>query len=66
MNRLPTDRFLVQCIFDIYEGDYPGKKGPDNKGENDPYLAIDVSAVAAKLQCSPELLFHRQRFSSRL
>ena len=59
MNRLPTDRFVLQCIYDMYEGSYPGKKGPDNKGENDPYLAIDIPAVAAKLQCSPELLFGR-------
>lgn len=54
MSPLPTDRFVLQCIFDMYEQSYPGEKG-----DNDPYLAIDIPAVAAKLQCSPELLFGR-------
>ena len=56
---LPTDRYVLQCIFDMYKDQYPGKKGADGKGENDPYIAIDVRAVAEKIQCAPELLFGR-------
>lgn len=50
---LPTERDVLRCIYDMYEESYPGEK----PGEKDPLLSIDVTAVAAKLQCSPELLF---------
>lgn len=51
MARLHTDREILRCIFDMYEGQYP-------KG-GDPWLPIDVQAVARQLKCSPELLFGR-------
>ena len=43
----------------MYESSYPGISQNDASGENDPYLPIDILAVAAKLQCKPELLFGR-------
>jgi hypothetical protein len=59
MNKLPTDRFLLECIFEMYKEDYPGVKGDDGRRSNDPYVAIDIRAVAKKLECTPELLFGR-------
>ena len=59
MNKLPTDRKVLQCIYDMYESSYPGAKVGAGGGENDPYIAIDVPAVAARLKCKPELLFGR-------
>lgn len=51
--KLPTEREVLRCVADTYESSYPGSK----PGENDPYLQIDVTAVADKLKCKPELLF---------
>jgi hypothetical protein len=59
MSVLPSDRAVLQCIYDIYKDSYPGPKSAAGKPENDPYIAIDVHAVAKKLECSPELLFGR-------
>lgn len=59
MNKLPTDRAILKCIYRMYESAYPGVQPESPRGENDPYLAIDVPAVAAKLRCKPELLFGR-------
>ena len=50
---LPTERDVLRGIYDMYEASYPGEK----PGENDPSLPIDVRAMAAKLNCKPELLF---------
>jgi hypothetical protein len=44
---------VLRCVAEMYEGSYPGSK----PGENDPYLPIDVTAVASKLECKPQLLF---------
>jgi hypothetical protein len=43
----------------MYESAYPGVSPGEERGENDPYLPIDVSAVARRLECKPELLFGR-------
>lgn len=43
----------------MYESAYPGKESADARGENDPYLPIQVSDVAARLGCTPEMLFGR-------
>jgi hypothetical protein len=43
----------------MYESAYPGAPPGEVRGENDPYLSIDVSAVAKRLNCKPELLFGR-------
>ncbi len=59
MNKLPTDRYVLQCIFDMYQSSYPGQRTAGGRGENDPYISIDIPAIANKLACSPELLFGR-------
>jgi hypothetical protein len=50
---LPTERDVLRGIFDMYEESYPSAK----PGENDPFIAIDINAVSAKLNCKPQLLF---------
>lgn len=65
--KLPTEREILKVIADLYEAEYPG----ENPGDNDPYLKIDVKAVAKKIECKPELLFgylyyyldHKHRYS---
>lgn len=59
MSKLPTDRQVLKCIYEMYESSYPGAIPGQVRGENDPYLPIDVHAVAKKLKCKPELLFGR-------
>ena len=59
MKRLPTDREILKCIFDLYESDYPGPKGEDGRGANDPLIPIDLTKVAARLGCGTELIFGR-------
>jgi hypothetical protein len=61
MSRLPTDREVLRCIFEMYEPAYPGEKN-GRKGVNDPYVPIDLPTVAAKLDTKPELLFGRLYF----
>jgi hypothetical protein len=41
----------------MYESSYPGQATESGDRENDPYVAIDVAAVAQKIGCSSELLF---------
>ena len=59
MNKLPTDREVLKCIYEMYESSYPCVQPGSARGENDPYLAIDIPAVAEKLKCKSELLFGR-------
>lgn len=59
MSKLPSDRKVLECIYEMYEASYPGDHSRTGSNENDPYVAIDVPAVAAKLNCKPELLFGR-------
>jgi len=59
MKQLPTDRQILQCIFEMYESEYPGIPPGATRGENDPHLPIDVRAVAERLGCNAELLFGR-------
>ena len=59
MNNLPTDREILSCIFDMYCSAYPGKPAGSERGENDPYMPIDIKALAARLGCNAELLFGR-------
>jgi hypothetical protein len=58
MNLLPTDRQVLKCLFEMYEPTYPGETN-GGKGENDPYVPVDLRAVAARLGTKPELLFGR-------
>jgi hypothetical protein len=57
MKKLPTEREVLRCIYEMYEPSYPGIPHGAVRGENDPHLALDVNAVAKKLKCKPELLF---------
>jgi len=57
MNRLPTEREVLRSIYQEYESAYPGIPAGAVRGENDPYMAIDIPAIAKKLRCKPELLF---------
>ena len=56
---LPTDREILRCIFELYAPAYPGKDPGEARGKNDPYLPINAHEVAARLNCSPEMLFGR-------
>jgi hypothetical protein len=57
MKKLPTDRQILKCIYAMYEASYPGVPPGESRGANDPHLQIDISAVAKRLKCKPELLF---------
>ena len=59
MSKLPTDRQVLRCIYSIYKSSYPGAKPTQTRGENDPYVPIDVRTVASRLNTQPELLFGR-------
>ena len=57
MNKLPTDREILKCIFDLYKSDYPGPKGENGRGANDPFVLIDLTKVAARLDCGTDFIF---------
>lgn len=59
MSAPPTDRKILECIYQMYESSYPGRKSAEVRGENDPYLPIQVPEVAARIGCAPEMLFGR-------
>jgi hypothetical protein len=59
MGKLPTDREILKCIYQMYERQYPGVPPGASRGENDPHIAVDVRAVAERLGCNAELLFGR-------
>ena len=59
MKRLPTDREILRCIYEMYAAEYPGASKPQGGAENDPYLPINIHHVAGHLQCQPELVFGR-------
>ncbi len=61
MKHLPTDRQVLKCIYLIYENDYPGKK-IGSKGENDPFVPIDLRIIGNELKITPELVFGRLYF----
>lgn len=52
-NSVPTERQVLRCIFDMYEGAFP-VKGP-SLGKT--MIAIDIDAVAQKLGCDKNILF---------
>ncbi|MCH4565255.1 hypothetical protein MKP05_19325 [Halomonas sp. EGI 63088] len=56
---LVTDRKILRCIYDMHLRSYPGPELPKGKHENDPYVPISVREIAAKLGCTPQLLFGR-------
>lgn len=59
MSALPTDRRILECIYQMYQDAYPGKEPGETRGKNDPYLPINITDVATRLGCLPELLFGR-------
>lgn len=60
---LHTDREILQCIFEMYRASYPGLVVAPGVTENDPYMKIDVSEVARRLDCDDRLLFGRLYYS---
>ncbi|MFN2338610.1 MAG: hypothetical protein ABR544_06510, partial [Gammaproteobacteria bacterium] len=59
MKKIPTDLDILKVIYELYEPQYPGSDTPGTKGKNDPYMPIDLNAVAEKLKCRPEMIFGR-------
>jgi hypothetical protein len=58
MSRLPTDREVLECLFEMNEKAYPGET-TGARGVNDPYVPVDLWAAATRLNTKPELLFGR-------
>ena len=64
---IPTERSVLRCIYDMYQSSFP-VEGPSGKV----MVAIDVEAVAKKLDCDKHILFgylyyhldHKYRYSS--
>ena len=59
MNKLPSDREILKCIYDTYKSDYPGPMDANGRGANDPHMLVDLKDIARRLDCTPELLFGR-------
>ena len=59
MIKLPTDRQILKCIYEMYKSDYPVKISDETSVKTDPYLPIDIKNVASSLDCLPEMLFGR-------
>ncbi|MEW6353281.1 MAG: hypothetical protein AB1469_03130 [Pseudomonadota bacterium] len=59
MNTLPTDREILKYIYKMYEPSYPGKEPGQDRGKNDPYMPINIHDVAARIGCTPEMIFGR-------
>jgi len=53
MNKIPTEREVLLCIYQMYESSYPDAK----PRENDPFISIKIEDVAKKLKSKPELIF---------
>ena len=62
MKTLPTDRQVLRCIYEMYAADYPGALDDAGRGENDPFVPINIRHVAGHLQCPPEIVFGRLHF----
>lgn len=59
MKALPTDREILKHIYEMYQVFYPGKSPGKERGENDPYLPIEIPQIASRMGCSAEMLFGR-------
>ena len=62
MKHLPTDREILRTIFEHSLREYPGSELPNEKHSNDPYLPLDMPALANSLACSQHLLFGRLHY----
>lgn len=59
MSKLPTDREVLRCIYSMYESDYPKVPPGEARGENDPWVPIDIPEIAKRLKSKPGLVFGR-------
>jgi hypothetical protein len=59
MKKLPTDRQVLRCIYDMYKAEYPGVPGSDGRPINDPFLPVNLNHIAGHLGCPPEIIFGR-------
>jgi hypothetical protein len=50
---IPTERKVLRCIYDMYEGSFPGEGSSTAKV----FVPIDIEAVAKKLGCDKHVLF---------
>ncbi|TAK38816.1 MAG: hypothetical protein EPO30_04670 [Lysobacteraceae bacterium] len=65
---IPTEREVLRCIYDMYEGSFP-VEGPS---VGKVMVAIDVDAVSRRLGCDKHILFgylyyhldHKYRYST--
>lgn len=57
--KLPTDREILKCIYEMYKSEYPKYIEGELIGKNDPYVPIDIWKIADKLNAQPELVFGR-------
>jgi len=62
LRQIPLDKDVLRCIYDTYESEYPGPLKNGSRGENDPYLPIDIEFISKKLHCKKELIFGRLYF----
>jgi hypothetical protein len=53
-NRYPTDRQILQAIYDEYVDQYPG-----TQGANDPFMAVDFDVIASRLGSSARMVSGR-------
>jgi hypothetical protein len=56
MKRIPTEREVLKCIYDLYEPEYAATSA-EIPMPNSAILPIDLKKVAEKLNMKPELLF---------
>ena len=51
--RIPTERQLLRCIYDMYEPHFPSKTSTAGSV----FVQIDLEAIAKKLKCDKDILF---------
>ena len=67
-NSIPTERQVLRCIYDMYEGSFPAEGTSAGKV----FVSIDIEAVANRLGCNKHILFgylyshldHKYRYPS--
>jgi hypothetical protein len=58
MKRIPTEREILRCIYDLYELEYAATSTSiEVPQSNTAILAIDLEKIAERLNIKPELLF---------
>src|SRR5689334_21211563 len=59
MNELPSDRLILQCIYDLYRGDPIGRLPWEDSAGAPIYKSIDSTRVARQLNADPGIIFGR-------